>query len=92
MRFRIIAQVVALALLAAGSSSAKDSPDQQRENIQKMAIATLHDLYKVQPESRTLIEKSAGYAVFDNMGTHLLLVSTARGSSVAVDSKAKRNT
>jgi hypothetical protein len=32
--------------------------------------------------SQAAIQKTAGYAVFDNMGTNLLVVSTARGADV----------
>jgi len=37
MRFRIIVPILAVTLLAAGLSSAKDSPDQKREKSRKMA-------------------------------------------------------
>jgi lipid-binding SYLF domain-containing protein len=92
MRFRIIPSVLAVVLLAGGLTSAKDSPDQKREKTRKMAAATLGDLYKLRPTSREAIQKSAGYAVFNNVGTHLLLVSTARGAGVAVNSKTNRDT
>ncbi len=81
------------ALLAfAGVLLAKDSPDEKREKIRKMATACLTDLYKLEPASRGAIQNSAGYAVFDNMGTNLLLLSTARGSGLAIDSKTKQET
>ena len=92
MRFRLVAPVLAVALLAVGLSSAKDSPDQKREKSRKMAAQTLEDLYKVQPTARAAIQKSAGYAVFNNMGANLLLLSTARGAGIAVNSKTKRET
>jgi len=92
MRFRTIAAALSLAGLTAGFASAKDSPDQQREKIRKMADATLKDLYKLQPGSQSAIQKSAGYAVFNNMGTNLLLLSTARGGGIAVNSKTKQDT
>ena len=92
MRFRTIAALLAIAGLTAGLSGAKDSPDQQREKIRKMAAATLTDLYKLQPASQAAVQKSAGYAVFNNMGTNLLLLSTARGAGVAVNSKTKQDT
>jgi lipid-binding SYLF domain-containing protein len=57
-----------------------------------MAAETLQDLYKLQPASQAAIRKSAGYAVFDNMGTNILLLSTARGSGVAVDTSSKQET
>jgi lipid-binding SYLF domain-containing protein len=92
MKFRILAPFLVGALLASSLSSAKDSPDQKREKTRKMAAQTLQDLYKLQPSSQTAIEKSAGYAVFNNMGTNLLLLSTARGAGIAVNSKTKQET
>ena len=44
----------------------------------------------MQPTSKKAIEKSAGYAVFNNMGMHLLLLSTERGAGIAVNSKSKQ--
>jgi lipid-binding SYLF domain-containing protein len=79
-------------LIAGGVASAKDSPDQKREKTRKMAATTLDDLYKLQPTSRDLIQKSVGYAVFNNMGTNLFLLSTARGAGIAVSSKTKKDT
>ena len=92
MRFQRTARFLAVTLLTVGISSAKDSPDQKRQKIRKMASTTLSDLYKLQPAAKSAIQKAAGYAVFDNMGTNLLLLSTARGSGIAVDSKSKQET
>jgi len=92
MNSKTIGTLLSVALLTAGLACAKDSPDQQREKIRKMAAETLTDLYKLQAEARTAIQNSAGYAVFDNMGTNLLLVSMARGGGVAVNSKTRQDT
>jgi lipid-binding SYLF domain-containing protein len=78
--------------MAASVSIAGDTPDQKRDKSRKMAAQTLKDLYKLQPTSKTAIQKSAGYAVFNNMGAHLLLLSTARGAGIAIDSKTKQET
>ena len=91
MRFTTIGVLVAI-LGTSGLSLAKDSPDEQRQKVRKMAAACLNDLYKLQPASKTAIQKAAGYAVFNNMGTNLLLLSTARGAGLAVDSKTKQET
>ncbi len=92
MRFRMIASTLAVILLATGLASAGDSPDKKREKTRKMADQTLQDLYKLEPTAQGAIQKSAGYAVFNNTGTNLLLVSTARGSGIAVDSGNKQET
>jgi lipid-binding SYLF domain-containing protein len=92
MRFKMIATTLVLILLASGLASAGDSPDEKRAKTRKMADQTLKDLYKMEPKAQAEIEKSTGYAVFNNMGTNLLLLSTARGSGIAVNSKTKQET
>jgi lipid-binding SYLF domain-containing protein len=92
MKSKMIVQFLAVVLVATVALSAKDSPDQKREKTRKMAAQTLQDLYKLQPTAQAAIQKSAGYAVFNNMGTNLLLLSTARGAGIAVDSKSKQET
>ena len=91
-KFRMIASTLAVVLLTTGVARAGDSPDEKREKSRKMAAQTLQDLYKLQPGAEAAIQKSAGYAVFNNMGTNLLLLSTARGSGIAVDSGSKQET
>ena len=92
MKVGTFAGLIAIAWLTTGFLGAKDTPDQQREKIRKMAGATLTDLYKLQAEAQVAIQNSAGYAVFNNMGTNLLLLSTARGAGVAVNSKTRQDT
>lgn len=92
MRLRIIASNLAVILLAVGLASAKDSPEKKKEKTRKMAAQTLQDLYKLQPSAQGAIQTSAGYAVFDNTGVNLLLLSTARGAGIAVQSKTKQET
>ena len=89
---KILYAALALILLATGLSSAKDSPDQKREKTRKMAAQTLQDLYKLQPPAQAAIQKAAGYAVFDNMNVNLLVMSTAHGGGVAVNSSSKEET
>ena len=92
MKHRRFASGLAVVLLIAGLASAGDSPDQKREKTRKMATQTLQDLYKLQPTAQAAIQKAAGYAVFNNMGTNLLLLSTARGAGIAVNSNTKKET
>jgi len=92
MKFRIIISSFAVMLLAVSLASAWDSPDEKKEKTRKMADETLQELYKLQPTAQEAIQKAAGYAVFNNMGANLLLVSTARGAGVAVNSNTKQET
>ena len=84
--------VLTVTLLAGSTARAKETNQQKRDAIQKMATDTLNNLYQIHPAAQADVQKSAGYAVFDNMGVHLLLVSTARGSGMAVNSKTKQDT
>ena len=76
MRFKIIASGLALVVLATGLAGADDTPDQKRDKTRKMAAETLQELYKLQPAAQGAIQKSAGYAVFNNTGANVLLLST----------------
>lgn len=92
MRFKLIVTIFTVSLLVAATAFGDDDKEKDRQKIRKMATQTLQDLYNIQPASKAAIEKSAGYAVFNNMGTKILLVSTARGAGIAIDSKTKQET
>jgi lipid-binding SYLF domain-containing protein len=90
MKFKMIVSLVVMALLFVSASSAKDTNEEKREKTREMAAQTLKDLNKLQPTAQAAIQKSAGYAVFNNMGANLLLLSTARGAGIAVNSKTRQ--
>jgi lipid-binding SYLF domain-containing protein len=92
MKFKAIAYVLTLALLSAAALSAEDDNEKKKENSRKMAAQTLQDLYKAEPTAQAAIQKSAGYAVFNNTGVNVLLLSTARGAGLAVNTKNKQET
>jgi lipid-binding SYLF domain-containing protein len=92
MRLKTIAAILSVALLSASSCIAADDNEKKREKTRKMSAEALQDLYKLEPGSRAAIQKAAGYAVFDNMGVNVLLLSTARGSGLAVSNTTKQET
>ena len=92
MRLRTIASSLAVILLATGLAGAGDTPQQKQDKIRKMTAETLQELYKKEPPAQGQIQKSAGYAVFNNTGTNILLVSTARGAGMAVNANSKQET
>jgi lipid-binding SYLF domain-containing protein len=92
MTLKMFAAVLALACVPAALVNAKDDPEKERKEIRKMSADTLKDLYKLQPAAQAAVQKSSGYAVFDNMGTNLLVVSSARGEGIAVNTGSKKET
>jgi len=68
------------------------TPAQKRATIDKMEKKTLAELYKTKPEVKAEIAKSAGYAVFSEVGAMVLFVGGSGGSGVAIDNKTKKHT
>ena len=57
---------------------------QQRQDILKKNDEILQHLYRVQPKSKDLIEKSVGYATFSNFGMKILIAGGGTGSGVVI--------
>ena len=92
MKLKLTATLLTALLLVAATSFGDDKDEKERQKIRKMTTQTLQQLYKLEPASKAAIKKSAGYSVFGNVGTKILVVSTAHGSGLAVDSKTKQQT
>ena len=92
MKLRMIIPAIALALLSVSTVCAADSKEEKQSKIRKGVSQTLQDLYKLHPSAQGAIQKAAGYAVFKNFGTNLLVVSTASGSGIAVNNQSKQET
>lgn len=92
IRPRLIIPILVVALLSASTVSAGDDNEKKRAKSRKMAAQTLEELNKLQPTSKDAVRKAAGYAVFNNMGTNLLLLSTARGAGIAINNASKQET
>ena len=90
MKFKVIVCMLTVALLSAFAYSADDDNEKKREKSRKMATETLQELYKLQPSAQAGIQKSVGYAIFNNTGANLLLLSTARGAGIAINSQTKQ--
>ncbi len=91
MKMKMVASMLAVAMLSAAMCFAADDNDEKRDKIRKMAAQTLQDLYKLEPASQAAIQKSSGYAIFDNTGVNLLL-STARGAGITFNNSNKQET
>lgn len=95
--------VAAVLVLTAGCQSAgpaaASEPAQgdarkaeRREAIIKMRDATLARLYEQKPESRDVMARGAGYAVFDATGVNVVLYVGGKGSGVLVDAATGKMT
>ncbi|MEJ2333747.1 MAG: hypothetical protein P8Y08_13355 [Desulfobulbaceae bacterium] len=82
----------AFALFGKDKSEAEKQEEvkQEQADIRKMVNETLNRLYKLQPGAKSAISKSAGYAVFNNFGTKILVVGGGTGKGILFDKKNKK--
>jgi lipid-binding SYLF domain-containing protein len=91
VRYTILVSMIIFLISFVQSAIADSKEDKQKKQaaVVKMKDETLADLYKQKPETKAEVAKSAGYAVFDSTGIHLLLLATSRGNGVAIDNKTQ---
>ena len=65
---------------------------EQQAKVRKSSQQILARLYRIQPQAKQEIAKSAGYAVFDNFGMKILVAGGGTGAGLAVDNASKRET
>lgn len=92
MKRRQFARGLAMTSLVAAGLARADTVAEKRAEVQKMRRETLARLYKIHPDAQSAIQKSAGYAVFSNVGINLILLSAAGGSGVAHNNKTGKDT
>jgi len=88
----LIAMVSALLILNGCAGAKGNTKADKISAIHKMRSTDLADLYKIAPSARGHVGSGYGYAVFDNMGINILLVSTGQGYGVAHNNKTGKNT
>jgi len=76
MKAKLIVTIAALALFSTSVLAGDKDDAEKKAKIRAARDQTLQDLYKLQPGAQGAIAKAAGYAVFKNFGTNLLVVST----------------
>jgi lipid-binding SYLF domain-containing protein len=94
MRIAYKINLAAVALICALSVSASaDSKTQDKQNsIREMAQDTLNRLYAANPDTKAVLAKAAGYAVFSDLGVKILFAGTGNGQGIAVNNKTKAET
>ena len=86
---------MSLLLLPLGSQAGllkKDSPDQQRQELQESRNAALEQLYAEKPSARAEIQSAKGYAVFSSVGVNVFVVASERGGGILHDNSNGNDT
>ena len=65
----------------------KEEIQQEKAAIRKNVNETLDKLYKFQPEAKSVIAKSEGYAVFNNFGVKIFVAGSGSGKGILFDKK-----
>lgn len=86
---RMLTLVISLALIGAFFSACArpkgDTPQEKRNFVLQMKDNALAKLYAEKPYAREVVNKAAGYAVFSNFNTQLLVIGSGNGYGVAID-------
>jgi lipid-binding SYLF domain-containing protein len=89
MPIRAISPLATILLLVAGCMSPQgDTVQEKRSAAQQMKAETLAELYELEPQARDQIGQAAGYAVFSNVGVHIILLSAGGGYGVVEDNRS----
>jgi len=70
----------------------KQSPEEERKEIQAERDAALDKLYRETPGAKAEIQSSRGYAVFSNVGVNIGLISSQRGGGILRDNRNGKDT
>ncbi|UTW45600.1 hypothetical protein KFE80_01330 [bacterium SCSIO 12696] len=83
MKLALVAALLAAVTVIGGCSTVKgNSVQERRAYVDTMRNNTLQDLYKEHPKARQQIADAAGYAIFSNINTNLIFVTTSGGYGV----------
>jgi len=74
-----------LGCLGACSTPQGSTPEEKRVDVLRIRDETIRELGQQEPASKGEIARSAGYAVFSNIGTQFLIMSSGNGFGVVVD-------
>ncbi len=92
---RIIAMCSLLTVVATLSGcftpSGLNSTEQQTY-VGEMVDSTLKELYKYQPETKEIVEKSSGYVILNTYAIDYAFITTENGWGVAVNNKTGKKT
>ena len=89
--YLILSLVIVGLMFTACARPKGDNPQEKRAFVQQMKNDTLAELYANKPYAKQLVQNAAGYAVFSNFNTQLLVIGSGNGYGVAVDNSNGNN-
>lgn len=89
--------VVLLSIVLCGCASTKSlrekkTPDQRRAEIRSEHSEILKRIYAEEPELEAKVAKAPGYATFSAVNINVLVLATARGDGMVVDTRTGKET
>ncbi|MBL4893430.1 MAG: hypothetical protein JKY59_00935 [Emcibacter sp.] len=84
--------ILIFALILMPVMAVAKSNEEKKAGILEMREQVLAQLYQNHSEARSMIENAAGYAVFNNGGINLILLSAGSGRGVAHDNENGQDT
>jgi lipid-binding SYLF domain-containing protein len=80
-------------LLIAGCATPQgDTAAEKRASVQQMAQDTLTEAYRLNPGLQSKVKRAAGYGVFSNRSSKILLMSSGNGYGLVRDNRTGRDT
>jgi lipid-binding SYLF domain-containing protein len=80
-------------LLIAGCATPQgDTASEQRASVQQMAQDTLAEAYRLNPGLQGKVKRAAGYGVFSNRSSKILLMSSGNGYGLVRDNRTGGDT
>lgn len=90
--YSLLLSLLLIGLMVSACARPKgDTPQEKRAFVQQMKNDALAELYAQKPYTKELIQNAAGYAVFSNFNTQLLVIGSGNGYGVAVNNATGDN-
>lgn len=88
----ILLLIAAIIFMASCATTGGQSKMDKRMKVQEMRNQVLSDLYKTKPETRAMIAKAPGYAVFSNANVNVIFASFGGGYGVVKNNRTGKDT
>ncbi len=88
----LLVVILTMTLSSCATVNPLASADDKRQKVTSMHNKTLQNLYKVKPQTSSLIENAPGYAVFSDANVNLIFASFSGGYGVVTDNSTNQKT